>query len=44
MANTLAFYGAGTRMPGRTDQEALFDWAHELFRKLNSGSLPFKSS
>lgn len=36
MVHTLVFYGAGTRKPGKADQQALFDWAYTVFQKLNA--------
>ena len=36
MTNTLEFYGKGTGKPAKADQQALFDWALELFQKLNA--------
>lgn len=36
MTNILEFFGDGTGRPGRADQAEMFDWALELFRKLNS--------
>ena len=36
MMNTLVFYGGGTGKPGKADEQALFDWANELFQKLYS--------
>lgn len=36
MENTLVFYGSGNGKPGKADEQALFDWANELFQKLYS--------
>jgi hypothetical protein len=36
MINTLEFFGAGAGKPDRAAQEAMFEWALELFQKLNS--------
>lgn len=36
MIITLTFFGSGTGQPTEADQQALFDWATELFQKLNS--------
>jgi hypothetical protein len=36
MVNTLEFFGAGTGRTGDSDQQALFDWALALYRKLNA--------
>jgi hypothetical protein len=36
MVNTLEFFGIGTSRTGNSDQQALFDWALALFRKLNA--------
>lgn len=36
MIHTLVFHGDGTSKPGRADQQAMFEWAQNLFQKLNS--------
>lgn len=36
MVNTLILHGVGPGSPSRVDQQAMFDWAQNLFRKLNS--------
>jgi len=36
MENTLLFYGSGSGKPSKADEQALFDWANELFQKLYS--------
>jgi hypothetical protein len=36
MIHTLEIFGVGRLNPGKSDQQALFNWASELFQKLNS--------
>jgi len=36
MTNTLVFYGNGSGKPSKTDEQALFTWAQNLFQKLHS--------
>lgn len=36
MMNTIAFYGDGKGKPSKVDQQSLFEWAQNLYSKLNS--------
>lgn len=36
MSNSLVFYGNGSGRPGKTDEQALFEWANELLHRLYS--------